>query len=212
MSQSNQSKNIGQEVSFVASNRFFSDLKQNRERSDDDPDNNVISNETRLLTFVSPRPQQNYSNNFATEFAHNSDALSSITPQEEWNYPIPRTADDIYRPTVTLTGNARQSEIMRRRVRRRQLRKAQLVLRDTPLTDQCDRTSYTGPGMPSSQSTQYCDIDANDDATLWMLISLSGKLFRKKSPSGDDRDLRERILIKRVAEKAFNHLFPPIKV
>ncbi|XGW17268.1 hypothetical protein V3C99_002125 [Haemonchus contortus] len=101
---------------------------------------------------------------------------------------------------------------MRRRIRRRQLRKAQLVLRDAPLTDQCDRSSYPGPGMPSNQSTQYCDIDANDDATLWMLISLSGKLFRKKSPSGDERDLRERILIRRVAEKAFNHLFPPIKV
>nr|CDJ97936.1 unnamed protein product [Haemonchus contortus] len=149
MSQSNQSQNIGQEVPSVASNRFFPVLKQNRERSNDVPNNRVISNETRVL-FVPPQLQKNYSNNITTESAaHNSDPQSSITPQEEWNYPILRTADDIYRPTVTLIDNARQSEIMRRRIRRRQLRKAQLVLRDAPLTDQCDRTTFPGPGISS---------------------------------------------------------------
>ncbi|KJH48715.1 hypothetical protein DICVIV_05171 [Dictyocaulus viviparus] len=63
----------------------------------------------------------------------------------------------------------------------------------------------------TQQSTRHCDIDANDDATLWMLIRLSRKMFREKGCPASNCDLRERILIRQTAEKAFNYLFPPIR-
>ncbi|KAK6029632.1 hypothetical protein OSTOST_04254 [Ostertagia ostertagi] len=159
---------------------------------------------------IPPMRSQHQTENFAEPFRY-FDVISNAT-SEAINYPPIYTVDDIYQPTISLTDNARQSEIMRRRMRRRQLKKAQLILTNSLLDDQENRSSYYDPGVPSAQSTRYCDIDANDDATLWMLISLSGKLFRGKRRSGGERDLRERLLIRKVAEKAFNHLFPPIIV
>ncbi|KAK6047769.1 hypothetical protein COOONC_14726, partial [Cooperia oncophora] len=158
------------------------------------------------------RRSLNYSSNISTESLHDLDTFPSAN-REELNYPPIYTEDDVYRPTVSPTDDSRQSEIMRRRIRRKQLRKAQLILKDNILADQgMNRASYYDPGTQSNQSTRYCDIDANDDATLWMLISLSGKLYHGKRTSGEERDLRERLLIRKVAEKAFNHLFPPIQV
>ncbi|RCN25801.1 hypothetical protein ANCCAN_28484 [Ancylostoma caninum] len=43
------------------------------------------------------------------------------------------------------------------------------------------------------------------------LTSLRTKQIQKTWPCRNRDDLRELILINRVAEKAFSHLFPPIK-
>ncbi|EYC00052.1 hypothetical protein Y032_0118g748 [Ancylostoma ceylanicum] len=121
-------------------------------------------------------------------------------------------SDDIYKPTVTPAPyKIFHDAIMQRRMQRRQIRRAEQFLRNSVLSAR-DNQVYDEFATPARQSTQYCDIDANDDATLWMLLQLSAKKLRGQTwPCRNRDDLRELILINRVAEKAFSHLFPPIK-
>ncbi|KAL6728324.1 hypothetical protein Aduo_010105 [Ancylostoma duodenale] len=120
---------------------------------------------------------------------------------------------DIYRPTVTPPPFKFHSfhDAVQRRMQRRQIRRAEHFLRNSVLSAR-DNQIYDEFATPARQSTQYCDIDANDDATLWMLLQLSAKKLRGQTwPCRNRDDLRELILINRVAEEAFSHLFPSIK-
>ncbi|KAK6740257.1 hypothetical protein RB195_008617 [Necator americanus] len=85
--------------------------------------------------------------------------------------------DEIYKPTVISTDASAYETVMQRRMQRRQIRRAEEFLRTSVLlaknNDVCDEFA-----TPARQSTQYCDIDANDDATLWMLLQLSAKKLR----------------------------------
>ncbi|CAJ0599579.1 unnamed protein product [Cylicocyclus nassatus] len=137
-----------------------------------------------------------------------SECSTDLIPAQE--------SQNVYNPTVIseadLPYHTFYDAMIQRRNQERQIRKAEQFLRNSVLLATHDQV-YNESVTTVRQSTEYCDIDANDDATLWMLLQLSAKKLRGQTwPYRNRDDLRELLLIQHVAEKAFKHLFPPIKL